>query len=51
MAAHVPLQFITICFRLVLAYRCHLGESTIHDTVTNLSRAVGLRAHGIVAII
>jgi putative lipase involved disintegration of autophagic bodies len=31
--------------------RCHLGQSIVYDTVTNLSWAVDLRTHGIVVVI
>ena len=31
--------------------RCHLGQSIVYDTVTNLSWSVDLRTHGIVVVI
>ncbi|KAK0223515.1 alpha/beta-hydrolase [Armillaria fumosa] len=31
--------------------RCHLGESIVYDTVSNLSWAVDIRTHGIVTVI
>ena len=31
--------------------RCHLGQSIVYDTVTNLSWAVDLRTHGILVVI
>jgi hypothetical protein len=34
-----------------LAYRCHLGKSSLYDTVSNLSWAVDLRLHGIVVVV
>ena len=50
----VPRGFLSPLSGLVLmchVYRCHLGKSIIYDTVTNLSWAVDLRTHGIVAVI
>jgi putative lipase involved disintegration of autophagic bodies len=39
-----PLINVTLC-------RCHLGESIVYDTVSNLSWAVDVRTHGIINII